>query len=120
MNTNDYIYHSRSILSQAVQIENSKRPAYTGGKDDVLYNFKSVAEKLGITPFQAWGVYALKHFDAIMSYAKDPNIPQGEAMEGRFADAVNYLKLGYALYKETENNPKRFGIIEFDSVMPGN
>ena len=40
------------------------------------------------------------HFDALMSYAKDPTIPQAEELTGRFADAVNYLKLGYALYAE--------------------
>ena len=100
MKTEEYHQRARILLDRAMEIETRKRPAYTLGKDDVLQNFKSVADRLGITPAQAWGVYALKHFDAITSWAKDPNIPQGEELTGRFADAVNYLKLGYALYIE--------------------
>lgn len=49
---------------------------------------------------QAWAVYFMKHVAAIVSYAKDPNIPQAEALDGRFADAKNYLDLGYAIMRE--------------------
>lgn len=93
---------AESLVKNASHIEWSKRPAYTMGNSDVLHNFKSVAERLGITPMQAWGVYMLKHIDAITAYAKDNSIPQAEALIGRFSDALNYMKLGYALYKEQE------------------
>lgn len=100
MTNNDYKQAAEKILGLAATIENLKRPAYTQGSPDVLKNFKAVAERMGITTRQAWGVYALKHFDAICSWAKNPNIPQGEALEGRFCDAINYLKLGYAIFAE--------------------
>jgi 3-methyladenine DNA glycosylase AlkC len=99
---NEYIESSEALLAEAAKIEASKRPAYTANSEDVLFNFKSVAKRLNITPMQAWGVYFLKHIDSISSQAKDPSIPQGEAMIGRYADAVNYLKLGFALMRDTE------------------
>ena len=89
------------LHQEAQKIVEAKRPAYTLASTDVLRNFKAVADRLGITPMQAWGVYFLKHIDSITSAAKDPNIPQAEAMIGRFADAMNYLELGFALMNET-------------------
>ena len=81
-------------------IEDSKRPGYTQANGDVLANFRKAAELSGTTPMQAWSVYFYKHVAAIMSYAKDPTIPQAENIEGRFADALNYLKLGFYIIKE--------------------
>lgn len=94
------------LLELAEKIESSKRPAYTLDNVDVLHNFKGVAERLGLTPLQVWGVYFLKHIDAITSYAKSDTIPQAEPLDGRFADAINYLKLGYALVKEDQIDNK--------------
>jgi len=88
------------LHEEADKIVALKRPSYTIGSADVLANFKRVAERAGITPLQAWAVYFLKHVDAIASLAKDPTIPQAEAIIGRFADAQNYLDLGWALYNE--------------------
>lgn len=100
MTADDYRKASASLLSLAQSIETAKRPAYTIGSSDVLRNFKSVAERAGITPAQAWAVYFLKHVDAITAAANNPNIPQAEELSGRFADALNYLKLGWALFVE--------------------
>lgn len=102
MNHATYQKHANDLDALATSIADAKRPGYTLGDDDVLRNFKAVAERMGVTPMQAWGVYFLKHIDAITSLAKDPAIPQAEAIEGRFADAINYLKLGFALVNEKE------------------
>mgnify|MGYP003581094626 CR=1 FL=1 len=91
-----------ALDEECSKIEAAKRPAYTGGDKDVLKNFKHVAERLGITPMQAWGIYFLKHIDSITSAAKDPSIPQAEPLVGRFADAKIYLSLGWALWVETQ------------------
>lgn len=104
MNSKRYQEVSQSLLDEAKRIEDSKRPAYTVGNEDSLHNFKTVASRLGITPRQALMTYAQKHFDSIAAWAKDPNIPQAEEMIGRFADAINYLKLGYALLVEEEES----------------
>ena len=90
------------LLELAEKIENAKRPGYTQGSNDVLDNFKKAAELTGVTPMQAWGTYFYKHAAAILSFAKDPTIPQAEALEGRFADAINYLKLGFYMVKKEQ------------------
>lgn len=100
MKIEEYNLVCKKLLELADTIETSKRPAYTGDSDDVLRNFKDVAQRLNLTPLQAWGVYFLKHIDAITSYVKDNNIPQAETIESRFADALNYLKLGLAIVYE--------------------
>jgi hypothetical protein len=87
------------LLTLAKSIVDKKRPDYTIGNKDVLKNFKSVGERLGLTPLQVWGIYFLKHIDAISSFAKGNKNPS-EPIEMRFADALNYLFLGMALIEE--------------------
>lgn len=87
-------------MALARGIEDAKRPGYTRGDADVLANFKNVAKSAKVTPEQAWAVYFLKHVDAITTHMTQPDLPISEAMEQRFADALNYLKLGYALFRE--------------------
>lgn len=90
------------LMALAREIETAKRPGYTVGSEDVLANFKAVAERAGITTEQAWTVYFLKHIDAITSIMTRPDLPVAEAAPGRFADAVNYLRLGFAIMRERE------------------
>ena len=90
------------LLDLAQRIEQAKRPGYTQDSNNVLSNFKNAAEMNGITSMQAWGTYFYKHVAAILSYAKNPDIPQAEPFDSRFADAINYLKLGFHMIKERE------------------
>jgi hypothetical protein len=99
-NGKDYDNCVKELEKLAKNIEDAKRPGYTQANGDVLANFRKAAELSGTTPMQAWGVYFYKHVAAIMSYAKDPEIPQAESIDGRFADAMNYLKLGFYILKE--------------------
>jgi len=100
VNQKTYDDVTRALLDEANGIETAKRPGYTLGHEDVLKNFKAVALRAGITPGQAWAVYFLKHIDAITSVMTRPDLPVAEAPLGRFSDAINYLKLGYALLQE--------------------
>ena len=100
-----YERSKQDLLKLAEEIEESKSPAYTQDDNDVLYNFKQAAKMNGITSKQAWGVHLYKHISALLSYAKDPEIEQAEELDERFADAINYLKLGYYMYqKDKESN----------------
>lgn len=92
---------SKQLEAERFKTMSSKRPGYTGGNEDVLTNFKRVAERTGLTPGQVWCVYFLKHIDAITSIMSRPDLPVSEAPIGRFGDAMNYLELGWALYNET-------------------
>lgn len=108
MDTNTYDRMRKQLLDEAEKIQTSKRPGYTQGNPDVLRNFKSVGERVRTAkgeaagPGVAWGVYFLKHVDAIMAILTQPNLPVSETPVGRFADAINYLQLGYALYVEQQ------------------
>lgn len=110
MNFKDYDNHSADLLAYAQGIQTSKRPGYTAGSEDVLKNFKRVGDRLGVSPEVAWGVYFLKHVDAITTAMTQPALPVSEELKGRFADAINYLLLGYGLFMERpENQPYRAG-----------
>jgi hypothetical protein len=85
---------------EAEGIATAKRPGYTQGNVDVLKNFKRAGEFAGVTALQAWSVYAWKHMAAILTYAKDPTIPQAEPILGRAADLRNYLDLFMGLVDE--------------------
>lgn len=96
----DYDKVSSELMALAASIEDSKRPGYTVGSSDVLANFKRVAERAGVTTEQAWAIYFLKHVDAVLSILTKPELPVSEEPPGRFADLVNYTRLGYAIWRE--------------------
>jgi hypothetical protein len=95
----------------ASNIANAKRPGYTQGNSDVLRNFKRVADAVpcecpncghgfNLNAGQVWAVYFLKHVDALVSGSARPNLAQAEPLEGRAADALNYVDLGFAIVEE--------------------
>ncbi len=96
----DFTALSAALRHLADSIAAAKRPAYTQGSADVLRNFKESASRVGITPLQAWGVHFEKHVSAVMSRVQSGEIPQGEPINQRFADLMNYLPLGLALIEE--------------------
>lgn len=102
MTQGEYDVVAGELMAAAREIESSKRPGYTRGDLDVLANFKRAAERAGVTTEQAWAVFFLKHIDAILSIMTKPDLPVSEAAEGRFADAINYLRLGYGIFRERE------------------
>lgn len=110
MNSLDYDALRHSLLQYADNIQTAKRPGYTTGSEDVLANFKRVADRIGLSPGQAWAVYFLKHIDAITSIMTKPHLPVSEEPRGRFADAINYLQLGYALLEEDAFEKTAFSV----------
>jgi hypothetical protein len=100
MTLETYTKLADALLAEAQAIETAKRPAYTQGSVDVLANFRRIAERTGLTPGQVLTVYLLKHLDSITAALCQPTLPQAETVVSRFADAVNYLKLGFALLEE--------------------
>ena len=89
------------LMALALSIEDGKRPGYTVGSEDVLANFKRTADRAGVSVGQAWAILWLKHVDAVLSIMTRPDLPQAEAPPGRFADCLNYLRLGFAILSET-------------------
>jgi len=102
VNAEKYDELAAELDALANSIAASKRPGYTQGHVDVLHNFKASAARYGTTPLQAWGVQFDKQILSIATRVSKPEIRQGEAMATRFADAINYLKLGWALMVDEE------------------
>lgn len=79
------------------KIIKEKGDDYTVGNADTdrLYNFKFIAQVLGLTPVQVWAVYFLKHVLAICAFTK--GVQESEPITGRMDDVVNYIYLLDAL-----------------------
>jgi len=104
MKSKTYQNISKELDKAAKKIMAGKQPEYTNNNTDVLHNFKSSAEMLGLQPMEVWAVFFHKHVQAIMSHAHNPEMHEAEPIESRYADAINYLHLGYALTKERQQN----------------
>jgi len=73
------------------------------GDQDALSNFKGIAHRLGISKYQVWSVYFMKHVRAIINSIKaNPENPQveSEPLEERITDVINYAVLLEALLKK--------------------
>lgn len=92
-----YDWLSQELLEEARQIEQGKRGVYTRGSEDVLANFRRIAEMTGQTPGEVLVVYMMKHVLSVCTALTNPDIKDPEALIGRFADNINYLKLGYTM-----------------------
>ena len=104
------------ILEICKNIMKQKQPEYTNGDDDILYNFKQIADVMKVPAEQVWATYFFKHVQAIMSHASQPDLVPAEPLQSRFADAINYLFLGYALLCE-HNRFKKNHFIENEASL---
>jgi hypothetical protein len=94
-----------TLQNEELKILSSKGADYAGN-EDALRNFKINAERLGLTKYQVWAVYAMKHIDAILTTIKNnPDDPtrQAETLYGSILDARNYLGLLACLRIEDDN-----------------
>lgn len=89
-------------------LETNQRKGHDyAGDDDALANFKEQAATLGLTPEQIWGVYASKHWAAIMTYVRESGV-QSEPIEGRIHDLILYGFLLLGMVKERRSNAPVF------------
>lgn len=95
MNHKDRELCFEAILREAHDIRNKKGMEYSGD-EDLLSNFKRVAEITGATKYQVLLVYLSKHYDSICNaIKKNPDFPEdgSEPLDSRIADLINYLGL---------------------------
>lgn len=104
------------LSKQCLPLLNTKGYDYTDGGDDAHRNFKTAGAKLGVHMLEIWAVYFFKHMDSIIS-AMEGNELQSESMEGRVADAVNYLLILAAIVSQlTDTQESRK---DFESAIAG-
>lgn len=85
----------RELFQDCEKILTTKGLDYAG-LEDANYNFKFVAERLGLEPTQILSTYLLKHVDRLVNTIKlNPENPQpyGESMRESIMDAINYLAI---------------------------
>lgn len=98
----------REFLNELVEKEyklNMTKGREYAKDEDVLSNFKSAAEDLGVTPWQAWGLYFKKHVDAILNYCRTGRV-LSESLLSRILDARLYLALLAAMEQEQASSSK--------------
>lgn len=57
---------------------------------DVLAAFKEAAAATGLDVREVWGVYFMKHVQAVMRYIRDGELAS-EVLESRLVDIINYV-----------------------------
>jgi hypothetical protein len=69
------------------------------GNTDALANFKVIAKDLDMDPLKVWGVYASKHWSAVMTFIREGKVAS-EPIEGRLHDVILYCFLLLGLIEE--------------------
>ena len=84
----------------------AKGGEYSGDVDRLL-NFRRNGAALGLPMETIWGVYAAKHWDALMQYIRDlqenKQRERLESIDGRIRDLIVYLLLFQAMVDERHN-----------------
>jgi hypothetical protein len=93
---------SNSLTQRADLIWQKKVSSYTGGATDPLENFKVLGRMLGLDPKVVACVYLTKHIFSICTQSRGGE-DGGEDYGARCADAVNFLRVIYALAGEERN-----------------
>ena len=102
MNAEEFTNCIRELTTARQAIVQAKRREYTEGNCDVLNNFKTIAKELHCSPHLVLYTYLRKHIASIGQFCADPNNITSEPIDGRIADAINYLELIHGLNKEQQ------------------
>lgn len=93
----------QETIEQVQQLSSMKGGEYAGDLDR-LANFRRNAERLSVNMETVWGVYAVKHWDAIQQFITDRNNGKVrkrlESLAGRADDLIVYLILFKAILAE--------------------
>lgn len=90
------------IFQECLGVLRDKGADYSGN-EDALSNFKINAKRLGMTKYQVWLIYFMKHIDSVCNSIKDnPENPQvhSEPLGGRVTDIINYAAILQCMLEE--------------------
>ena len=97
----------QDTVKQIIELGTLKGGEYSGDVDR-LANFRRNGINMGLPMETIWGVYAAKHWDAIMQYVSDLNTGKTrvrlEPIDGRVDDLLVYLILFKCMLIERANN----------------
>lgn len=101
MNKNQFSTLLESIQSAECQVREDGQKEYSHDESNVFANFDRVAASLQLDRKQVLLVYALKHWDGIVSYVGGHK-SQREDVRGRIKDLRMYLALLWGMVEEEE------------------
>ena len=98
MTAKEYEQFREIFLHHTLKLSDEKRIEYTEGNqiDNVLWNFETIGNELGLKPIQVLSVYLHKHISSLRNFFKDGK-EHSEPIEGRVSDIINYLLLMLAM-----------------------
>lgn len=91
-----------ALIDKVLKITETKGREYANNDNDRLANFKRAAQRKGIAPLVALGVFLDKHMDSIDSYIRCERTFSNESIESRIVDAITYLTLLWGLIVEEQ------------------
>jgi hypothetical protein len=115
MTSEQFENYARSLIQRADLIWQKKVNSYTGGAIDPLENFKVLGKMLGLDPKVVACVYLTKHIFSLCTQARGGE-DGGEGYRERCADAVNFLRVVYALAGEEMSG--QYSASPLDEVSP--
>lgn len=97
--TRNYLNEIINLTFDSINKLNDTKGNEYAGDEDALANFHNRATQLDLDPMKVWGVFAGKHWDAVLSYIRRGEV-LSEPIEGRINDLVLYLILLKGLIAE--------------------
>ena len=61
---------------------------------------KLTFNRLNTSALKVWATYFDKQINSVFAHVNHANIKKAESIDSRFADIINYAKLGLALFKD--------------------
>lgn len=103
MKHNEVIKISDDMMAAAAFILQNKNKDYSVD-EDALAGFKFAARDAGITNYQAWLIFARKHWGAIATFCRNGGQLESEPIEERLKDMINYCTLLKCLIEDEKIN----------------
>ena len=100
MKVDEFFEWMAEVQKSELNLMMAKGKEYTVSDEDKLKNFKSIAERLKLSPEIVCMTYTLKHLDSIRNYILTGIESSSEPIDGRIMDARNYLLLLLAIIRE--------------------
>ena len=93
-----------TFLTSTLEVMRRKGHDYRQGHDDdLLHNFRTVADSVGIPMEKVWFTYFFKHYAALATYIREGGQSESEPIEGRIQDLIVYLVLFYRMVQEAKD-----------------
>jgi len=90
-----------NFLRECLETMRAKGHDYRqGNDDDLLHNFRTVAESVGTDMEKVWFTYFYKHYSAVATFIKEGGQQESEPIEGRIKDLIVYLLLFHRMVQE--------------------